>query len=582
MTSEDRAATSKPAAKVKPSNFCIQLHSLLENPRDPDNLRWVDGKVDQFQITVDEQAALAALRPTLDFKSMSSFVRQLSYYDFKRLSDRRKSNERRGEARCIIFTHHSGLFTRGNPANVEQMKRKLRIRAERGRRASAVSTGSVDDDHSQSGSPLFSPIGTTWTNEQPPPLPSPSFPNAFNMGMGSFSLSAPPPPRTISNASTPVEPPPQARWQPYNPPEAPYPPPAQTTHSPAPYEPPRYAPYPRAATNVDRRASTVSVATDASNLSPRSRSVELAYYAGNSARHSPSTLSPAEYSSGANLSFSNPFTNQAFPSPSAQPSQYFPSSRHPASPSTTPHPPNTIPTGLPTAFEHPSSQLPSVSNLSLAAESGYPPLSALNHYRPTLPNGFHYPNQQQHEPQRQDCGTASHPGFRNHLRFSSAPSQSQPPYPYPHFAPPQSEEYDSPTSVPDDDLTRRAALEARRTSYPFPPPLASHNPASAEPTPPSPYNPAQDHDHSVPSSGDQPDWTTSKQYYQPQLSIPRAPSAAPTGDSNHPPEWRNDHVPQYSQQGGASTGGPYYDAYAGTAGGGAPGGLHHHQGSNYQ
>ena len=101
MTSDNKASTSKPAAKPKPSNFCVQLHrrvgiiplvlfiqlrslarvltntplwsrSLLENPRDPENLRWVDGQMDQFQICVNEENALAALRPTLDFKSYAA------------------------------------------------------------------------------------------------------------------------------------------------------------------------------------------------------------------------------------------------------------------------------------------------------------------------------------------------------------------------------------------------------------------------------------------------------------------------------------------------------------------------------
>jgi len=47
----------------------IIVDSLLENPKDPESLRWVDGQVDQFQITVDEQRGLEALRPNLDFKS---------------------------------------------------------------------------------------------------------------------------------------------------------------------------------------------------------------------------------------------------------------------------------------------------------------------------------------------------------------------------------------------------------------------------------------------------------------------------------------------------------------------------------
>ncbi|GAA5882433.1 hypothetical protein JCM16303_001728 [Sporobolomyces ruberrimus] len=605
MTSDNKASTSKPAAKPKPSNFCVQLHrrvgtiplvlfiqlrslarvltstplwsrSLLENPRDPENLRWVDGQMDQFQICVNEENALAALRPTLDFKSMSSFVRQLSYYDFKRLSDRRKSNERRGEARCIIFTHQSGLFVRGNPANVELMKRKLRVRAERGRRASAVSATSVDEDHSQAGSPLFSPTGTTWTtSDNAPPLPSPGFQAAFSSGMGSFSLTAPPPARGFSGSSSHGDPS-QPRWQPYTTSDGP--PafaPAPPLHSPSTYEPQRYAPYNRAPLALDRRASAVSTASD---LSPRSKSVELAYYTGTSARTSSSSMGPLEASHSGATAFSNPFSSQAFPSPSAQPSHYFPSSRHPASPSSTPLTSNTVPTGLPLAYEHPAPHSSSETNLSHSAESPYPPLSAQNQYRPSVPSSFHYPSQPPPEQQRPDPSTFPHLGFRNHQRFSSVPSQ--PPYPYPQFSPTRAEEYQASTSGPDEDLAQRAALEARRTSYPFP--LRAPDQSNSEQVPAPSYAQPQTFESSTPSPHAFPDWSPPKAYYaKPSHGpSPNQPIAPPS----HSDEWVHESTQQYARPMQPPTGttvggsGParveqqqqhqsYYQSYGGSVGG---------------
>ncbi|GAA5979820.1 hypothetical protein JCM5350_002059 [Sporobolomyces pararoseus] len=577
MTGEGKASTSKAVPKIKPSNFCVQLHSLLENPRDPEALRWVDGEVDQFQITVDEQRGLNALRPNLDFKSMSSFVRQLSYYDFKRLSDRRKSNERRGEARVVVFTHHSGLFTRGNPANVEKMKRKLRIRAERGRRASAVSTGSVDEDHSASGSPLFSPVGNSWPgSDQPPPLPlpSPSFAPSFNSGMGSFSLSAPPPPRSVTTCSTTNETHQQSRWQPYNPPEA------SLNYSPSnipqtssTYEAPRYSPYPRGAVSTEHRASVVSLASDSSNLSPRSKSAELAYHSGTPARPSPTTLGPADYSGGVGTSFSDPFATRPFPSPSTQPSQYFPSSRHPASPGSITLPHGPVPTGLPVAYD----QSPSQSIPPPPSDSSYPTLSSsLSQYRSNLPTNFHFSNQQPQEQQYPDTSSLPYPiphlGFRNHHRFSSAPSPQQPAYPYSQFTPPRTDEYPSPTTVPDEDLNRRAALEARRTSYPFPhPPAPAPLPPSANVTLPSSYS----HPQTVALSADSP-----KPYFPtPPLDPPLQANTVQASDSN--PQWHEVSDPRYphvsdntrmaasvpnqdfvTQQHQA-----YYDAYASGGGG---------------
>ncbi|GAA5855697.1 hypothetical protein JCM5353_008191, partial [Sporobolomyces roseus] len=565
---------------------------LLENPTDPENLRWVDGEVDAFQISVNEEKALSALRPTFDFKSMSSFVRQLSYYDFKRLSDRRKSNERRGELTQIVFTHQSGLFVRGNPAAVEQIKRKLRIRNEKGRRASAVSVGSVDDDYSQTDSPLFSPTATTWpSNDQPPPLPTPPLPYSFgSSSMGSFSLSAPPSNRPLPD--TTLTDPQQPRWQPYHQnsqyalpspdPSFPFPSPsssAQTT------EPQRYAPYPRVQPNSDRRASAVGSSSEATNLSPRTNTIDLAYYAGKPPQPSPSSLVQSDPLIPGSSSFRLPFASPPYSSSSsAQQSHYFPSSRHPSSPGATPLPPQhsqTLPTGLAVAFDQSPSVGPSVSTLSSPVENPYPPLSSLQQYRPTPPVSFRYPfNPPQEQPQ--DSSTQPHLGFRNHLRFSSVPSQ--PPYPYPQFTPPRTDEYHSPTSVPDEEMIRRAQLEARRTSYPFP-----H---------PPPPNDASYATHTQPSTatteirGGVSEWNQ-KQYFpseppQPTPMQSAVPSPSVIGESTGLASWRHEPDQQYrherdpSLQGAVSTedhsrGAQSQQLYYGSVGGGMPQYQQHQQ-----
>jgi hypothetical protein len=58
--------------------FC----SLLEHPQDSEALNWTTGGT-SFKVTSNETKALAALAPNCGFRSFSSFIRQLSYYDFK-------------------------------------------------------------------------------------------------------------------------------------------------------------------------------------------------------------------------------------------------------------------------------------------------------------------------------------------------------------------------------------------------------------------------------------------------------------------------------------------------------------------
>ncbi|GAA6064183.1 hypothetical protein JCM10212_002925 [Sporobolomyces blumeae] len=119
------------------SQFLKKLHSILENPTHPNGLRWIGP--DTFEISIADDVAIAALRPAFEFRSLGSFVRQLSYYNFKRLSDRRRSAER-GTARrgYIKFTHASGYFVRGDASQLSRITR--RPRTSRPRRASTMAS----------------------------------------------------------------------------------------------------------------------------------------------------------------------------------------------------------------------------------------------------------------------------------------------------------------------------------------------------------------------------------------------------------------------------------------------------------
>lgn len=474
------------------------------------------------------------------------------------------------------------------------MKRKLRIRAERGRRASAVSTGSVDDDHSQtqsqSGSPLFSPVGSGWPpTEHPPPLPSPSYPVVFGTGIDSFSLSAPPPARTKGETSGAADTQSQTRWQSYNPSEGglAYLPPSAAPSPPV-HEGSRFAPYSRPPFfGGEHRASIVSLASE---VSPRSKSVEPQYYAGTSAHPSPSANDAAgDYGGGGGgggaghvaTSFTDPFATQPFPSPSAQPSQYFPSSRHPASPSAANVPPPAMPTGLPVAYDNSPSQVPPRP----VHTSAYPTISSLNQYRPSQPSSYYFPNQPSAQQYCPDPTSQPHSDARNHYRFSSAPS-GQPPYPYPQFVH-RPDEYHSPTSVPDDDLNRRAALEARRTSYPFP---LAPTPAPVPQSGVSERLPTQYTDtHGLSTTlQDAADWTTSKVAFETPVvgaasSFDIGPNPGPAMSWEQHDRHHFGRAAEGSEIGGAA---PYHhnQAYYGSypAQGGREGGDHDGQRSRYE
>ncbi|KAH8925306.1 winged helix DNA-binding domain-containing protein [Atractiella rhizophila] len=109
------------------SQFLVKLHDLLENPAHVDGFRWTSETT--FQIVANDKLAVAALQPAWKFTNLSSFIRQLNYYGFERMSDRRRSAERNGtsfNAGWIIFTHPSGFFRQGRPDLLDQIVRKSR------------------------------------------------------------------------------------------------------------------------------------------------------------------------------------------------------------------------------------------------------------------------------------------------------------------------------------------------------------------------------------------------------------------------------------------------------------------------
>ncbi|BGP08492.1 hypothetical protein JCM10049v2_004339 [Rhodotorula toruloides] len=174
------AAEPVQTPKVKRSQFIDKLHDLLENPHDPDSLRWSpDGAA--FEITTHEAKARAALSPKWDFRSLSSFIRQLSYYNFKRLSDRRRSSERRSSTTSyIVFHHPSGFFIRGDKSRLDGIIRKTRPKTQQSRRQSIASNLSTDDSLSSA------PAAAAWSTgvgdaaqAGPSGLPSPSSPFSY-------------------------------------------------------------------------------------------------------------------------------------------------------------------------------------------------------------------------------------------------------------------------------------------------------------------------------------------------------------------------------------------------------------------
>ncbi|GAA6020866.1 hypothetical protein JCM11491_000010 [Sporobolomyces phaffii] len=155
------------------SSFVYKLHELLSAEHHPEWLRWISN--DTFGITSVESQAKAALTPQWEFRSLASFIRQLSYYSFKRLSDRRRSAERRSHSpSLIVFTHTSGNFVRDDISKTLNIPRKLRSRkkstAGSRRKSSTASSIAFDYEyeyHDRSPSP--DPHHTRSEDEGPTP-----------------------------------------------------------------------------------------------------------------------------------------------------------------------------------------------------------------------------------------------------------------------------------------------------------------------------------------------------------------------------------------------------------------------------
>ncbi|GAA5886017.1 hypothetical protein JCM6882_004234 [Rhodosporidiobolus microsporus] len=134
------------------SSFVSKLHELLSAEQHPEYLHWLDNST--FAITSIDAHARIALAPQWDFRSLSSFIRQLSYYSFKRLSDRRRSAERRASAAWIVFTHPSGNFVRDDYGKTVNIPRKLRARKPTSKRKnSSASVTSNGDGYDRSPTP---------------------------------------------------------------------------------------------------------------------------------------------------------------------------------------------------------------------------------------------------------------------------------------------------------------------------------------------------------------------------------------------------------------------------------------------
>ncbi|GAA5875919.1 hypothetical protein JCM3774_005816 [Rhodotorula dairenensis] len=135
------------------SSFVLKLHQLLSANLHPEYLHWINN--DTFAVTSVDSQARTALAPQWEFNSLSSFIRQLSYYSFKRLSDRRRSVERRPSVPSfIVFTYPSGNFVRDDESRTLLIPRKLRSRKPKSKRkASATSSAGGSRELSPSTSP---------------------------------------------------------------------------------------------------------------------------------------------------------------------------------------------------------------------------------------------------------------------------------------------------------------------------------------------------------------------------------------------------------------------------------------------
>ncbi|KAI5480794.1 transcription factor [Pseudohyphozyma bogoriensis] len=108
------------------SQFIVKLHETLENAQHPLDLHWCGN--DTFEITASDDKAREALSPSWDFRSLSSFIRQLSYYG-----------------------HPSGFFLRDDKSQLDRIVRKTRARKPKG--AAARRKQSMDEALSDERSP---------------------------------------------------------------------------------------------------------------------------------------------------------------------------------------------------------------------------------------------------------------------------------------------------------------------------------------------------------------------------------------------------------------------------------------------
>ncbi|BGP35469.1 hypothetical protein JCM10296v2_007307 [Rhodotorula toruloides] len=179
------STSSDPPPRAPRSQFLQKLHGLLEHPLDSTGLRWVTD--DSFEVSSKDAVAVHALSPAFEFNSLSSFIRQLSYYSFRRLSDRRRSTERRSSnTGYILFTHPSGFFVRGDPSKLNQIIRKPRNRPEKGRRVSTTSS-MASDEMPVAYEPPAVPHLPAWTSA--PATLAPSFSARTSVNLPSLSSS---------------------------------------------------------------------------------------------------------------------------------------------------------------------------------------------------------------------------------------------------------------------------------------------------------------------------------------------------------------------------------------------------------
>ncbi|KAL8281110.1 hypothetical protein RQP46_006468 [Phenoliferia psychrophenolica] len=196
------------AAKTSRSQFIQKLHQLLSDSQYPSSLHWCeqsDNGSDSFEITVDDARAIEALSPAWEFRSLSSFIRQLSYYGFKRLSDRRRSSERRasGDRAFVCFAHPSGFFSIDDDSQLDKILRKTRQRKSAtsgpGRKRKASSTSSDHESQSQSPNDQDDPEESSYPHGSGQPL----WPSHHGDQVASYAR-MPAQPQNVSRARPPL------------------------------------------------------------------------------------------------------------------------------------------------------------------------------------------------------------------------------------------------------------------------------------------------------------------------------------------------------------------------------------------